>query len=361
MTTTKHPQHRNSKRRNRAKRAAKKWGPAKSPAQRAAAKTAAERLAAERVTAERVAAERVAAEQAVAAFNPPEQANRRESLAGRFGWPHWESKRAEAQSLRECTQCGRRGYDRWYGDGGGRDGEGDDNESWQLWPMSHQVRADHSGRLCAAELDVLLRGWAPFSPGWAMTWALEELLCRGHFVRLTDRGAGVPGRFVGYRVTVKPVPRSARPALASFARLFDGHPRDITPQRLAHYVSEQFGDKIEVEHGYPCGSPLHWYERCVVDPLRAEGLVSVCVEQALLGSLQLTRSYLEPTADGEAVAARYRDILSNRHRRDWRRPWRASEPVVPGDIDIAVATLQRSQRTRSRERLFFNDDVGEAP
>ncbi|KRC91038.1 hypothetical protein ASE25_22095 [Terrabacter sp. Root85] len=294
MTTTKHPQHRNSKRRNRAKRAAKKWAPAKSPAHRAAAKTA----------AEGVAAEGVAAEQAAAAFDPPEQAQRRKSLACRFGWHHWESKRAEAQSLRECTQCGRRGYYGWYGDGGGRDGEGDDNESWQLWPMSNQVREDHSGRLCAAELDVLLRGWAPFSPGWAMTWALEELLCRGHFVRLTDRGAGVPGRFVGYRVTVKPVTRSARPALASFAPLFDGHPRDITPQRLARYVAQEFGDKLEVEHGYPCGSPLHWFERCVVDPLRAEGLVSVCVEQALLGSLQLTRSCLEPTADGRRRGCR---------------------------------------------------------
>jgi hypothetical protein len=193
-----------------------------------------------------------------------------------------------------------------------------------------------------------------------MTWALEELLCRGHFVRVTDNGAGVPGRFVGYRVTVTPVPRSARPALASFAPLFDGHPHDIDPYDLADYMTE-FGDELEVEHGYPCGSPLHWYERCVVDPLRAEGLVSVSVEQTLLGSLQLTRSYLEPTAYGEAVAARYRDILSNRHRRDWRRLWRASEPVIGGDIDIAVATLQRSQRTRSRERLFFNDDVGEEP
>ncbi|KRF41946.1 hypothetical protein ASH01_17860 [Terrabacter sp. Soil811] len=351
MTTTKHPQHRHNKRRIRGKRAAKKWAPAKSPAQRAAAKTAAERLA----------AERVAAEQAAAASSPPEPARRSKSLSCRFGWHHWESKRAEAQSLRECTQCGRPGYHGWYGHGGGRDGEGGDNQSRQLWPMSNQVRADHSGRLCAAELEVLLRGWAPFSPGWAMTWALDELLCRGHFVRLTDNGAGVPGRFVGYRVTIKPVPRSARPALASFAPLFDGHPRDITPERLARYVAQEFGDKLEVEDGYPCGSPQHWYERCVVDPLRAEGLVSVCVEQALLGSLQLTRNYLEPTADGEAVAARYRDILSNRHRRDWRRPWRESEPVVPGDIDIAVATLQRSQRTRSRERLFFNDDVGEAP
>ncbi|WP_020145954.1 hypothetical protein [Terracoccus sp. 273MFTsu3.1] len=356
MTTTKHPQHRNSKRRNHAKRAAKKWAPAKSPAQRAAAKTAAERLA-----AEGVAGERVAAEQAAAAFNAPELAQRSKSLAGRFGWHRWESKRAEAQSLRERTQCGRPGYHGRYGDGGGRDGEGGDNQSRQLWPMSNQVRADHSGPLCAAELEVLLRGWAPFSPGWAMTWALEELLCRGHFVRLTDNGAGVRGRFVGYRVTGKPVPRSARPALASFAPLFDGHPRDITPERLARYVAQEFGDKLEVEHGYPCGSPLHWYERCVVDPLRAEGLVSVCVERALLGSLQLTRSYLEPTADGEAVAARYRDILSNRHRRGWRRSWRASEPVVRDDIDIAVATLQRSQRTRSRERLFLNDDVGEAP
>src|SRR6478735_954649 len=126
MTTTKHPQHRNSKRRNRAKRAAKKWAPAKSPAERAAAKTAAERVAA------KTAAERVAAEQAAAAFNPPEQANRRESLACRFGWHHWESKRAKAQRFRECTQCGRHRYYGWSGDGGGRDEQGDDNESWRL-------------------------------------------------------------------------------------------------------------------------------------------------------------------------------------------------------------------------------------
>jgi hypothetical protein len=131
MTTTKHPQHRNSKRRNRAKRAAKKWAPAKSPAERAAAKTA----------AERVTAERVAAEQATAAFNPPEQANRRKSLACRFGWHHWESKRAEAQRFRECTQCGRHRYYGWYGDGGGRDEQGDDNESWRL----HDPGAGHAG------------------------------------------------------------------------------------------------------------------------------------------------------------------------------------------------------------------------
>ena len=140
--------------------------------------------------------------------------------------------------------------------------------------MSNQVRPDHSGRLCAAEIDVLLRPWASFSPGRAMTWALEELLCRGHFVRVSIGGAGVPGRLVAYRVTVSPVPRSARPALASFAPLFDGHPRDITAQGLADYVAREFGDELEVEHGYPCGSPLHWYERFVVDPLRAEGLVS---------------------------------------------------------------------------------------
>jgi hypothetical protein len=135
MTTTKHPQHRNSKRRNRAKRAAKKWAPATSPAERAAAKTAAERVAA------KTAAERVAAEQAAAAFNPPEQAQRRKSLACRFGWHHWESKRAEAQRFRECTQCGRHRYYGWYGDGGGRDEQGDDDESWRL----HDPGAGHAG------------------------------------------------------------------------------------------------------------------------------------------------------------------------------------------------------------------------
>ena len=143
MTTTKHPQHRNSKRRNRAKRAAKKWAPAKSPAERSPAKTAAERVAA-KTAAERVAVERVAAEQAAAVFNPPEQAHRRKSLACRFGWHHWESKGAEAQRFRECTQCGRHRYYGWYGDGGGRDGEGVDNESWRLHdPGAGQ--AGHSG------------------------------------------------------------------------------------------------------------------------------------------------------------------------------------------------------------------------
>lgn len=82
MTTTKHPQHRDSKRRNRAKRSFKKWAPAKSPAQRAAAKAAAEQLA---------------AEEATAASNPPEQAHRRKSLACRLGWHHWESTRAKAR------------------------------------------------------------------------------------------------------------------------------------------------------------------------------------------------------------------------------------------------------------------------
>ena len=218
------------------------------------------------------------------------------------------------------------------------------HETSIVGPTNNEVRPSRSGRLCAAEINVLLRPWAALglaAGGRAMTWALEELLGRGHFVRVTDSGAGVPGRLVAYRVTVSPVPRSARPALASFAPLFDGHPRDITAQGLADYVAREFGDELEVEHGYPCGSPLHWYERFVVDPLRAEGLVSV------------HGRFLEPTADGEAVAIRYRDILrSSRHRRVWRRPWRASEPVVAGDIDIAVTTLQRSERTRKRERVF---------
>lgn len=218
------------------------------------------------------------------------------------------------------------------------------------WPGHLPLAHEQSGPVepfrpvVRTEINVLLQPWRALSlaaGGRAMTWALEELLCRGHFVRVTDSGAGVPGRLVAYRVAVSPVPRSARPALASFAPLFDGHPRDITAQGLAAYVARAFGDEPEVEHGHPYGSPLDWYERCVVDPLRAEGLVRV------------TSTFLEPTADGEAVAARYRDILgSNRHRRDWRRPWRASAPVVAGDIDIAVTTLQRSERTRKRERVF---------
>jgi hypothetical protein len=182
-----------------------------------------------------------------------------------------------------------------------------------------------------------------------MTWALEELLCRGHFVRVTHRGAGGTGRLVAYRVTVSPVPRSERPALASFAPLFDGHPRDITPQGLADYVAREFEDELEVEHGYPCGSPFHWYERFVLDPLRAEGLVSV------RGKPPGLDSHLDLTDDGEGVAVRYEDILSsNRRWRVWRGPWRASEPVVAGDIDIAVTTLQRSERTRKRERVFVS-------
>ena len=154
---------------------------------------------------------------------------------------------------------------------------------------------------------------------------------------------------VAYRVTVSPVPSSERPALASFAPLCDGHPRDITAQDLADYVAQEFGDELEVEHGYPYGTPLHWYKRCVVDPLRADGLVSV-------GWLEDTREFLELTADGEAVAARYRDILRrNRRWRVWRRAWRASEPGVDGDIDIAVTTLQRSERTRKRKRVFVSE------
>jgi hypothetical protein len=67
--------------------------------------------------------------------------------------------------------------------------------------MGNQVWPSRSGRLCAAEINVLLRPWAALSlgaGGRGMTWVLEELLCRGHFVRVTDRGAGGAGRLVAY-------------------------------------------------------------------------------------------------------------------------------------------------------------------
>jgi hypothetical protein len=186
-----------------------------------------------------------------------------------------------------------------------------------------------------------------------MEWVLEELRVRGHFQRVPDRNPRFTDPDVTYRATTSAIPRSVRPALASFAELFAGHSRDITAQAMVDFVASKFGDELWVEKGLPSGVPEEWYERCVVAPLRAKGLVTVGVEERRLGpQLVVTTKYLVPTPEGEGVAARYRDILEGDQRRDWRHGWRRSAPFVPDAGDFALTTLQRSAWRDPRVRLF---------